>query len=122
MLAELVGDYGNRAVSSGLLGVIAYSVLGYVALLVLAFRDPSLEGNPRWPFSRPAFLVCDHAVHAVNDVDLDITPGEVVLVMGPSGSGKTTLLLRRRTRGGWLAEPGDDVLDPGRFDTTSTTT
>jgi putative ABC transport system ATP-binding protein len=35
----------------------------------------------------------DLAVHAVNGVDLDITPGEVVLVMGPSGSGKTTLLL-----------------------------
>ena len=35
----------------------------------------------------------DLAVHAVNDVDLDIATGEVVLVMGPSGSGKTTLLL-----------------------------
>jgi putative ABC transport system ATP-binding protein len=35
----------------------------------------------------------DLAVHAVNDVDLDITAGEVILVMGPSGSGKTTLLL-----------------------------
>ena len=35
----------------------------------------------------------DLAVHAVNDVDLDIASGEVVLVMGPSGSGKTTLLL-----------------------------
>ena len=31
-------------------------------------------------------------VRAVADVDLDVWPGEVVLVMGPSGSGKTTLL------------------------------
>ena len=31
-------------------------------------------------------------VEAVRDVDLEIGPGEVVLVMGPSGSGKTTLL------------------------------
>jgi putative ABC transport system ATP-binding protein len=35
----------------------------------------------------------DLAVHAVRDVDLDIEPGTVVLIMGPSGSGKTTLLL-----------------------------
>jgi putative ABC transport system ATP-binding protein len=35
----------------------------------------------------------DLAVIAVHDVDLEITKGEVVLIMGPSGSGKTTLLL-----------------------------
>ncbi len=33
------------------------------------------------------------AVAAVRHVDLDVEPGEVVLIMGPSGSGKTTLLL-----------------------------
>lgn len=35
----------------------------------------------------------DLAVAAVRHVDLDVDPGEVVLIMGPSGSGKTTLLL-----------------------------
>jgi putative ABC transport system ATP-binding protein len=35
----------------------------------------------------------DLAIDAVRHVDLDIEPGEVVLIMGPSGSGKTTLLL-----------------------------
>jgi putative ABC transport system ATP-binding protein len=33
------------------------------------------------------------AVTAVRDVNLDVTPGQVLLIMGPSGSGKTTLLL-----------------------------
>jgi len=31
-------------------------------------------------------------VHAVVDVDLDVEPGELVVLRGPSGSGKTTLL------------------------------
>jgi putative ABC transport system ATP-binding protein len=31
-------------------------------------------------------------VEALRDVDLDVVPGEMVMVMGPSGNGKTTML------------------------------
>lgn len=38
------------------------------------------------------FLVGDQTVHALIDINLDISDGEYVSVMGPSGSGKSTLL------------------------------
>ena len=44
----------------------------------------------------------DRAVHALREVDLEVRPGEVVVVRGRSGSGKTTLL---HTLGG--LEPPD---------------
>jgi putative ABC transport system ATP-binding protein len=34
----------------------------------------------------------ENAVHALQDIDLEIGRGELVVVLGPSGSGKTTLL------------------------------
>ena len=38
------------------------------------------------------FQVGDQAVHALNDINIQIKDGEYVSIMGPSGSGKSTLL------------------------------
>ncbi len=64
----------------------------------------------------------DHTeVKAVNNVSLDVMPGEIVLIMGPSGSGKTTLLsmiggLLRPTRGSVEIDDNDIwLLDESRL-------
>lgn len=54
-------------------------------------------------------------VVAVGGVDLDVAPGEVVLIMGPSGSGKTTLLLML----GALLRPTSGSLVVDGIDTTT---
>ncbi|MDB5508118.1 MAG: NitT/TauT family transport system ATP-binding protein [Hyphomicrobiales bacterium] len=60
-----------------------------------------LSGVSKWYGTR------DKPVHALAETDLDIAPGELVVLLGPSGCGKTTLL---RMIGG--------LLDPtqGRID------
>jgi putative ABC transport system ATP-binding protein len=39
-----------------------------------------------------SFQLGDSTVHALRNLDLQVTPGEYIAVMGPSGSGKSTLL------------------------------
>ncbi|AQZ63115.1 ABC transporter ATP-binding protein [[Actinomadura] parvosata subsp. kistnae] len=59
------------------------------------------------------------AVAAVDGIDLDLIPGQILLVMGPSGSGKTTLLLMlgallRPTEGSILIGDLDLATTPSR--------
>ncbi|MBP0465187.1 ABC transporter ATP-binding protein [Roseomonas sp. PWR1] len=58
-------------------------------------------GDPEPTGATPVFVargLCksygsgDATVHALRDLDLDIMPGEFVVLLGPSGSGKSTLL------------------------------
>lgn len=54
------------------------------------------------------------AIHAVDEVDLRVKPGEIVLIMGPSGSGKTTLL----SMAGLLLSPSEGEIYIGGQEVT----
>jgi putative spermidine/putrescine transport system ATP-binding protein len=64
-----------------------------------------------------AALSLDHLVrrfgahHAVDDVSLDVAPGEMVVLLGPSGCGKTTTL---RLIAGFIAPNAGDIRLDGR--------
>ena len=56
-------------------------------------------------------------IHALNGIDVDISRGEVVVVIGPSGSGKSTFLrclnLLEKPTGGSVIFEGTDITAPG---------
>ncbi len=56
------------------------------ATTVTTQRGVSLRGLTK------TFGTGDAAVEALKGVDLDIEPGELIVILGPSGSGKTTLI------------------------------
>ncbi len=63
------------------------------------------------------FYLGDQPVHALNNINLDINPGEYLSVMGPSGSGKSTLLniiglLDRPDSGDYLIENQSTAILP----------
>ena len=68
-------------------------------MVALAFSDlaPSPAPAPAPALARmvgvgKTYGAGEHAVAALANATLDITPGEVTLIEGPSGSGKTTLI------------------------------
>jgi len=54
-------------------------------------------------------------IHALNEVDVEIKKGEVVVIIGPSGSGKSTFLrslnLLEEPTGGHIYFDGQDIMD-----------
>lgn len=77
-------------------------------------RPERIVGSPSADLSRRQLEASTGNVVAVREIDLDVAPGEVFVVMGLSGSGKSTLV-RCLTR---LVEPSAGTVRIGGVDVT----
>lgn len=83
-----------------------------------------MPGNPTAPSSSDHMVAMDGVqkwfgdLHVLQDIDLHVAPGEVVVVIGPSGSGKSTLcraINRLETiDGGSITVDGDKLPEEGK--------
>ncbi len=86
-----------------------------------------MASDPVTPFSSRDAVVCrgtrktwaegtPRAHEALRDIDLDVPPGEFVVLLGPSGCGKSTLLYLiaglEESSGGEIVSFGDPVEKP----------
>jgi putative ABC transport system ATP-binding protein len=85
-----------------------------------AFPTPESTAPPAPPIIRlrqvrKSYQIAGAEVAVLNGLDLEVTPGDAVLIRGVSGSGKTTLLNLLggidRATGGELRVCGDDLED-----------
>jgi len=82
---------------------------------VYGHRAERIVGSPEAELSRAELEARTGCVVAMRDIDLDVAPGEVFVVMGLSGSGKSTLV-RCLTR---LIEPTAGTVTIGDIDVTA---
>ncbi|MGD9703445.1 MAG: glycine betaine/L-proline ABC transporter ATP-binding protein [Acidimicrobiia bacterium] len=78
-------------------------------------RAERIVGSPDADLPRAELEACTGCVVAMRDIDMDVLPGEVFVVMGLSGSGKSTLV-RCLTR---LIEPTAGTVIIGGTDVTA---
>jgi ATP-binding cassette, subfamily B, bacterial HlyB/CyaB len=87
-LAQLAQDFQQARIAVDRLGDILNAPTEPRASASRASL-PELRGHVR--FERVTFRYRPDRAEVLNDVDLEIAPGEVIGVVGPSGSGKSTL-------------------------------